>query len=101
MVHPGVATVEGRVFGDEEWEVKVAIDVKDGELIVSDKRSCERERKTERRRWRSEGFYSLPGWTLCVSTPPWLSRSLLQLNTLSIRSGTCVLMGNCGGIRSS
>ena len=37
----------------------------------------------------------------CVSTPAWLSRSLLQPNTLSIGSGTCVLTEHHSGIGSS
>ena len=32
-VHLGVAMLEGRVSGDEEWEVKVAVLVREGELI--------------------------------------------------------------------
>ena len=36
-----------------------------------------------------------------VSTPAWLSKSLLQLNTLFIRSGIYMLTGSHGGTRSS
>ena len=100
-VHPGVATLDGRVLGDEEQEVKVAVGVKEGELILCDEWVYEWEERTEGRRRRGGVSYSPPEWTLHVSTPAWLSRSLLRLSTLSIRSGTCVPMGNCGGIRSS
>ena len=41
MVHLGVVTLEGRVSGEEDQEVKVAIDVKEGELIVFNKEVCE------------------------------------------------------------
>ena len=34
MVHPGVAMSEGRIFGEEEREVRVAVEVKDGELMM-------------------------------------------------------------------
>ena len=32
--HPGVAMVDGRVSGDEVREVKVAVDVSEGELMM-------------------------------------------------------------------
>ena len=35
-VHPRVATMDGRVSGDEEREVRVAVDVKEEELISCD-----------------------------------------------------------------
>ena len=41
VVHPGVATLEGRVFGEEEQEVKMAVDVKDREFIVFGNWRCE------------------------------------------------------------
>ena len=50
---------------------------------------------------RSGVFYSPPGWTLHVSAPAQLSRSLLWSNTLSIGSDTCVLMECHSGVRSS
>ena len=34
VVHPGVATLDGRVLGEEVREVKVAVDVRDGELMM-------------------------------------------------------------------
>ena len=34
VAHPGVATFEGRVSGDEVREVKVAVDVSEGELMM-------------------------------------------------------------------
>ena len=34
VTHPGVATLDGRVSGDEVREVRVAVEVKDGELIL-------------------------------------------------------------------
>ena len=36
VAHPGVATLDGRVLGDEVREVKVAVEVREGELISSD-----------------------------------------------------------------
>ena len=41
MVHPGVVTLEGRVFGDKERDVRVAVDIKEGELMMFDKWVCE------------------------------------------------------------
>ena len=35
VAHPGVATLDGRVSGDEVRDVKVAVEVRDGELILS------------------------------------------------------------------
>ena len=49
MVHPGVATLDGRVVGDEEWEVKVTVDVREGELMLFIERFCEREWEQGRR----------------------------------------------------
>ena len=77
----------------------MAVDVKERELIVFDKWSCEWE-KTGRRR-RGGVFYSSLEWTLHVSTPAQLSRSLLQLSILSIGSRTCVLTEHHSGIESS
>ena len=37
VVHPGVAMLEGRVSGEDVREVKVVVDVRDGELMVFDK----------------------------------------------------------------
>ena len=37
MAHPGVVILDGRVLGEEEREVKVAVDVKEGELMMCDK----------------------------------------------------------------
>ena len=34
VVHPGVATLEGRVAGEEVQEVKVAVEVSEGELMM-------------------------------------------------------------------
>ena len=34
VVHLGVATLEGRVLGDKEQEVKVVVDVREEELIM-------------------------------------------------------------------
>ena len=100
VVHPGVATLDGRVSGEEVREVKVAVEVKDGELILSGE-WCEWEGKTEGRRRRGRVFYSPPGRTSRVSTPTRLSRSLLRPSTLSIGSGTCVPLGSHSGIGSS
>ena len=36
VAHPGVATLDGRVSGDEVREVRVAVEVRDGELMMSD-----------------------------------------------------------------
>ena len=101
VVHPGVATLDGRVVGDKGLEDRVAVDVNKGELMIFDERVCEWEEGTEGRRWRGGISYSPPGQTLHVSTPAWPSRSLLWLSTLSIGSGICMLMENHGGTRSS
>ena len=100
VVHPGVAMLEGRVFREEEQEVKVAVDVRDRELIMCGMWWYEWER-SEGRRQRGGVFYSPLGWTLHVSTPVQLSRSLLRSSILSIRSRTCVLMECHSGIGSS
>ena len=34
VTHPGVATLDGRVSGDEVREVKVAVEVREGELML-------------------------------------------------------------------
>ena len=99
-VHPRVAALDRRVLDDKEREVRVAVFVREGELIVCSRWVCEWER-TEGRRQRGRVSYSSLRWTLCVSTPAQLSRSLLWPNTLSIRSGICMPMGNLGGTRSS
>ena len=36
VAHPGVATLDGRVSGDEVRDVKVAVEVRDGELMMFD-----------------------------------------------------------------
>ena len=100
VVHLGVATLEGRVFREEDHEVKVAVDVREGEFMMFDKWKCEWER-TRGRRQRDGVFYSPPRWTLCVSTPARLSKSLLWPSILSIRSRTCMPMECLSGIRSS
>ena len=46
VVHPGVATLDRRVAGDEEREVRVAVDVKDRELMTFEW-SCKWEGRTE------------------------------------------------------
>ena len=79
----------------------MAMEVKDGELMMFGGWFCKWGERTEERRWSGGVSYSPPGQTLYISTPAQLSRSLLQLNILSIGSGTCVLMENCGGVRSS
>ena len=43
VVHPGVATLDGRVAGDEEQEVKVVVDVREEELMLFVERFCEWE----------------------------------------------------------
>ena len=53
------------------------------------------------RRQRDGVSYSLPKRTSHVSAPAQLSKSLLWLNTLSIGSGTCMLIEHYGGTRSS
>ena len=99
-VHPGVATLDGRVSEEEEREVRIAVNVKDRELMIF-KWSYKWEERTGRRRWRSGVSYSPLEQTSHVSTPTWLFRSLLQLSILSIRSRTCVPMERHGGVRSS
>ena len=101
VAHPGVATLDGRVSGDEVRDGKVAVEVKDGELIVFDEWSCEWERGSEGGRRRGGVSYSPPERTWHVLTPARLSRSLLRPNILSIGSGTCEPTGSRGGARSS
>ena len=72
--------MDGRVSGDEERDVKVAVLVKDREFIIYG----EWEERTERGRWRDRVSYSFPGQTSHVLTPTQLSRSLLWLSILSI-----------------
>ena len=43
VAHPGVATLDGRVSGEEVREVKVAVEVRDGELMAFDGWFCEWE----------------------------------------------------------
>ena len=43
VAHPGVATLDGRVSGEEVREAKVAVDVKDGELMTFGEWFCEWE----------------------------------------------------------
>ena len=43
VAHPGVATLDGRVSGDEVREVKVAVDVSEGELMMFGEWFCEWE----------------------------------------------------------
>ena len=56
-----MVTLDGRVLGEEEREVRVMVNVKDEELIVFDEWSCEREELTGGRRWRDGFSYSPPG----------------------------------------
>ena len=100
MVHPEVATLDGMVSGEEVREVRVAVEVKKGELMMGDEWFCEWEKKTEGGRWRGGVPYSPLEQTWHVLTPTWLSRSLLRPSTLSIRSRTCVPTGGRGGVRS-
>ena len=92
--------LKGRVLGDEEQKVRVVVDVKEGEFIVFNKWCYKWEGKTGGRRWRDGVFYSLLEQTLHVSTPAQLSRSLLWMNILSIRSRTFVLIEHHSGVRS-
>ena len=41
VVHPGVVTLDRRVSGEEVREVRVAVDVKEGELMMVDEWFCE------------------------------------------------------------
>ena len=41
VAHPGVATLDGRVSGEEVREVKVAVEVREGELMMFDEWFCE------------------------------------------------------------
>ena len=43
VVHPEVAVLEGRVFRKEDQEVRVAVDVREGELMMFDEWVCEWE----------------------------------------------------------
>ena len=88
--------LEGTVAGEEVREDKVAVHVREGELIVFGKLLCEWGR-----RWRGGAFYSLREQTLHVSIPAQLSRSLLRPSSPSIGSRTCVPTGSHSGARSS
>ena len=37
VTYPGVATLDRRVLGEEEREVRIMVDVQDGELMMFDK----------------------------------------------------------------
>ena len=43
VAHPGVATLDGRVSGEEVQEVKVVVEVREGELMMFDEWWCEWE----------------------------------------------------------
>ena len=101
VAHLGVATLDGRVSGDEVREVKVAVVVSEGELMIFDKWFCEWEWGIEGGRRRDGVSYSPPERTWRVSTPARLSRSLLRPNILSIGSRTCVPTERHGGAGSS
>ena len=60
VAHLEVATLDGRVLGEEEREVRVMMDVKDGELMIFEW-SGEWEERTEGRRRRGGVSYSPPG----------------------------------------
>ena len=92
---------KGRVSEDKVQEVRVAVEVREGEFMMFDEWSCEWEERTEGGRWKGGVSYSPLRWTLHVSTPAQLSRSLLLPSTLSIGSGTCEPTGSHGGARSS
>ena len=68
-VHLEMTILEGRVSRDEKREVRVAVEVREGELIVCDKWVCKWEERTEERRQRDGVSYSLLKRTLHVSTP--------------------------------
>ena len=93
--------LERRVSGDKGREVKVVVLVREGELIAFDREDCKWGKRSKGKRQRGGVSYSPLEWTLRVSTPAQLSRSPLRLSILSIRSGTCMLMGNHSGIGSS
>ena len=79
----------------------MAVEVREGELMMFDEWFCEWEWGTEGRRRRGGVSYSPPERTLHVSTPARLSRSLLQPSNPSIGSRTFVPMGSLSGTRSS
>ena len=43
VAHPGVATLDGGVSGEEVQEVKVAVEVREGEFMMCDEWFCEWE----------------------------------------------------------
>ena len=47
VAHPGVATLDRRVSGEEMQEVKVVVEVSNGELMICDGWWCEWEMRTE------------------------------------------------------
>ena len=92
---------DGSMAEEGEQEDRVAVDVKEGEFMMFNEQVCEQEENTDGGRQRGEVSYSLQEWTLHVSTPTWLSRSLLQPNILSIGSNTSVPIEFHSGIESS
>ena len=76
------------------------MEVREGELMICNEWIYEWEERTGERRQRGGVFYSPLKQTSHVSSPAQLSKSLLWLNILSIRSGTCVLMRCYGGVES-
>ena len=68
--------LDDRVTGEERQEDKVMVGVKEGELILFDRRVFKWER-TEGRRWRSRVSYNHQVWTSYISVPAQQSTSLL------------------------
>ena len=96
-----MVTLEGKIPEDKVQKVKVAVVVKDGELMMCDEWVCEWEERTEGGRQKGRISYTPQEWTLCVLVPAWQSMNFLQLNLLSIRSGTCVPLEHHGSIEFS
>ena len=50
MVQLGVATLEGKIVEEEVQEDRIAVEVREEELILCDGRICEWEERTEGKR---------------------------------------------------
>ena len=58
-VHPGVMMFDGKVVGDEGQEDRVAVNVKEGELMMFIRWLCEWGKRTGGRRQRGGVSYTL------------------------------------------
>ena len=56
--HPGVTTLEGSISENKVQEERVAVEVREGELMMCDEWFCELEETTKRRRLRGGVSYT-------------------------------------------